>query len=235
MRGVIIKQGVVFFVLLLLVMLYSCGNSPKESNDTIKEEELEVLTFSPSKIPIQRIIYDIHLGDKYTYEELLFVLQKHINNLISDKDNNLFDGYKPKLKVYTDNNYLSYYISSSSSISREYLFGNQYWDDFECCSTLDGRIYSIEFSSSGEGVCALVHKNLYQTLLEQLTQKYGEPNHFPNNPEYGVFWMDETTILELDCSHDTDDDFGFISIEYKDNIISNEVENQQQTKGFDEL
>jgi hypothetical protein len=47
--------------------------------------------------------------------------------------------------------------------------------------------------------------------------------------------MDETTILELDCSHDTDDDFGFISIEYRDNIISNEVENQQQTKGFDEL
>jgi len=68
-----------------------------------------------------------------------------------------------------------------------------------------------------------------------LTQKYGEPNHFPNNSDYSVFWMDKTTILELDCSHKTDDDYGIISIEYRDNAIFNEVIHQQETTGFNEL
>jgi hypothetical protein len=227
-----VKQVVICFCLILVMgSLCSCGNSPKEGNE---EKEQETLVFTPSKTPIQRQIYNIQLGVKYSYEELLFELQKNIDNLVSEKNDDILS-HRPELHVSTDNNYLTYYVFSLSKYSQQYLFGNQYWDDFYCYSTLDGRIYDIEFSSSGKGIYALAHKNLYQKLLEQLSQKYGEPNHFPDDADYRAFWMDDTTILELYCSHKTDDDFGSISIEYRDNDIFNEVINQQETKGYNEL
>lgn len=234
MRSTFIKQGIGFFVLLLLVTLYSCGNSPKEGNETSKRKKQDKLVLSISNNPIQRQIYNIQLGEKYTYDELLFVLQKTIDNLVSEEDNDVLS-YNPELHVYKDNNYLTYSIFSLRRSSQQYLFGNQYWDNFICYSTLDGRIYDIEFSSSGDGIYALAHKNLFQKLLEQLIQKYGEPNRFPEDSDYRVFWTDGTTDLELFCSHDTDDDYGSISIEYRDNAISNEVFNQQQTNGMNEL
>lgn len=235
MKRTIVKQVLICFCLILVFGLFwSCGNSPKVSNNTSKEKEQEELVFTPSKVPIQRQIYNIQLGVKYTYEDLLFELQKNIDNLVSEKDNDILSR-RPELHVSKHNNYLTYSIFSLSKSSQQYLFGNQYWDNFYCNSTLDGRIYNIEFSSSGEGVYAIAHKNLYQKLLEQLTQKYGEPIHFPDDPEYRVFWMDETTVLELYCSHNTDDDYGSISIEYRDNDIFSEVINQQETEGYNDL
>ena len=219
--------------LLLAFSFCSCGISTNEKTQG-KESTSVVIEVTPSIIPIQRTIYDVQLGKTYTYEELVSILQKNINNLVSEKEYDILS-YKPKLSVYQNNNYLSYSVFSSSNSSQQYLFGNQYWDDFDCCSTLDGRIYSIEFSSSGKGVYALAHKNQYHKLLEQLTQKYGEPNSFQNNSDTRVFWMDENTVLELCCSHKTDDDYGIISIEYRDSDIFNEVVDQQKSKGYDDL
>ena len=227
MKNRVFKQIVVVFVLFILGLLWSCGNSSKENKQ-------DVIVVNPTNSPIQRQVYNIQLGKKYTYNELLFELQKNIDNLVSEENNDEFS-YKPELHVSKDNNYLSYFIFCLRSSYQHYLFGNHNWDDFHCYSTLDGRIYSIEFSSSGDGVYALAHKNLYQKLLEQLTQKYGEPNHYPKDSDNCVFWMDESTVLELYCSHRTDNDYGSISIEYRDPIIFNEVVNEQKTEGYNEL
>lgn len=217
------------FLLLEVFAFCSCGSSINEKAQG-KEKAPKVIENAPSIVPIQRTVYNVQLGCTYTYEELLLVLQKSIDNLVSEKDYDA-SSYKPRLSVSKQNNYLSYFIFSSSKSSQQYLFGNQYWDSFSCLSTLDGTIFSINFSSEGKEFQN--YEALYEKIMSVLIDKYGKPS-FVNieNGNY-CYWYDDNTQIDLQCSYSGN--LCSVDLGYTDLTIVTEVTNQQKTQGFNEL
>lgn len=225
MRKVVFKSIIGVFFLFWTIVLCSCGDLASKKTDNVQNQSTEKV--KPSSAPIQRQIYDVKLGERYDYDALLDALRKNIEGLENEKYHDVLS-HKPVLTVSKENQYYNYYVFSHR-YSKGYLFGNYNWETFSCSSTLDGRIYSIEFSSTGDH--SVIYEQQYNTLVNNLTKKYGEPNHPQDNGSIykNAFWLDKNTFLDLWCSKNS------LSIEYRDNAIFSEVINQQEIEGINEL